>query len=136
MFYKGYVKTKGKASIEKLKDRTDFADYDEIKNEHEFGGVLADDIILIDIDDAEQAEKMMDIVETMQLNCRVYATERGKHFLFKNDGVSKNYTGAKLACGLKADIKIGSRTSYQVLKLEGEERFIEWDEDASQPLCV
>ena len=30
--YKGYVETKGKASIEKLKNRTKWKTYDEVKN--------------------------------------------------------------------------------------------------------
>src|SRR5690606_23938465 len=62
-----------------------------------------------------------------QLNCRVYQTSRGKHFLFRNNGIDKNGTKKKLACGLTADIKVGSRNSYSVLKFNGEERFIEWD---------
>ena len=32
MLYKGYVETKGKASIEKLKNRTTWKTYDEVKN--------------------------------------------------------------------------------------------------------
>ena len=51
--YKGYVETKGKASIEKLKNRSKWKTYDEVKNLNGFGGVLADDTILIDIDDSE-----------------------------------------------------------------------------------
>ena len=43
MLYKGYVETKGKASIEKLKNRTTWKTYDEVKNLNGFGGVLADD---------------------------------------------------------------------------------------------
>lgn len=54
MLYKGYVETKGKASIEKLKNRTTWKTYDEVKNLNGFGGVLADDTILIDIDDSDQ----------------------------------------------------------------------------------
>ena len=55
MLYKGYVETKGKASIEKLKNRTTWKTYDEVKNLNGFGGVLADDTILIDIDDSDQS---------------------------------------------------------------------------------
>lgn len=39
MLYKGYVETKGKASIEKLKNRTTWKTYDEVKNLNGFGGV-------------------------------------------------------------------------------------------------
>ena len=72
--YKGYVETKGKASIEKLKNRTTWKTYDEVKNLNGFGGVLADDTILIDIDDSDQSEILMNIVEELQLDCKVLCT--------------------------------------------------------------
>lgn len=128
--YKGYVETKGKKPTEKLKGRTKWKKYDEVKDCPGYGGVLADDTVLIDIDDSDEAEKMLNIVEANQLDCRVYQTTRGKHFLFKNNGMfTRNRTRVTLAVGLTADIKIGSRLSYEVIKINGEERFIEWDID-------
>lgn len=127
MLYKGYIKAKGKAAIEAFKDRTKFRTYEEVKDLPGFAGVLADDTILIDIDDAEQSEILMNIVEEYQLDCRVYCTSRGKHFLFKNRSIARNRTHVPLAIGLTADIKLGSRCSYEVIKIDGEERFIEWD---------
>lgn len=127
MLYKGYVETKGKQSIEKLKGRTKFKTYEEVKDLNGFGGILADDTILIDIDDADQSDILMTIVEEYQLDCKVYCTSRGRHFLFKNTVIQRNRTHAQLAVGLIADIKVGSRTSYEVIKVDGEERFCEWD---------
>ena len=127
MLYKGYVETKGKQPLEKLKNRTKWKTYDEVKNLNGYGGVLADDTILIDIDDPEQSEMMMNIVEEHQLNCKVLCTSRGRHFLFKNTKVNRNRTHAALAVGLTADIKVGTRLSYEVIKIDGEERFCEWD---------
>ncbi|MBQ7075936.1 MAG: DNA primase [Clostridia bacterium] len=127
MLYKGYVETKGKQPLEKLKNRTKWKTYDEVKNLNGYGGVLADDTILIDIDDPDQSEMMMNIVEEYQLNCKVLCTSRGRHFLFKNTKVNRNRTHAALAVGLTADIKVGTRLSYEVIKIDGEERFCEWD---------
>lgn len=127
MLYKGYVECKGKASIEKLKNRTKWKTYDEVKGLNGFGGVLADDTVLIDIDDPDQAETLMKIVEELQLNCKVICTSRGKHFLFKNHSLPKCRTHVPLAVGLTADIKVGSKLSYEVLKIDGVERFCEWD---------
>lgn len=124
--YKGFIETKGKQSLEKLKNRTKWKTYDEVKNLNGYGGVLADDTILIDIDDPDQSEMMMKIVEEYQLNCRVFQTSRGRHFLFKNTKVNRNRTHAALAVGLTADIKVGTRLSYEVIKIDGEERFCEW----------
>lgn len=127
MLYKGYIETKGKAAVEKFKGKTKFKTYEEVKDLDGFGGVLADDTILIDIDDAEQSEILMNIVEAFQLDCRVYQTTKGRHFLFKNHHVLRNRTRIPLAIGLTADIKLGSRSSYEVIKIDGQERFCEWD---------
>ena len=125
--YKGYVETKGKRTVEKLKGRTKWKKLDEVKDLNGYAGVLADDTILVDIDDHDQSEIMMKIVEDYQLDCRVYQTTRGRHFLFKNHQVSRNRTHIPLAVGLAADIKIGTRCSYEVIKIDGVERFVEWD---------
>lgn len=127
MFFKGYVETKDKKCIEKFKNRTDFKTYRQVKSLPEFAGILATDIILIDIDDFEQSEKLFNIVKDLQLKCRVYQTSRGKHFLFKNITVETCRTKASLAIGLTADIKLGKRNSYSILKFNGKERTILYD---------
>ena len=125
--FKGYVETKNKKCIEKFKNRKDFKNYAQVERLPEFAGILADFAILIDIDDYEQSERLMDIVEDLQLRCRVYATSRGKHFLFINRGVETCKTHTQLACGITADIKLGSRNSYSVLKYKDKEREIIYD---------
>lgn len=131
--FKGYVRTKDKKCIDKFKD-VPLRSLQDVQNLSEYAGILANGIILIDIDDASQSEILMNIVEEKQLDCRVYQTTRGKHFLFKNSGVSKCATKVKLACGLTADIKIGDHNSYEILKFAGEERFIEWDVEPGRDL--
>jgi putative DNA primase/helicase len=129
ILFKGYVPTKNKQCLVKFKgkDASELHTIEQVQTLPEFAGILNDDIILIDIDNSDEAELLMDIVEEKQLNCRVYQTTRGKHFLFRNNGIEKNGTNKKLACGLTADIKLGSRNSYSVLKFNNEDRFIEWD---------
>ena len=126
--FKGYVETKNKAPLTKYKGGKNLLTLDEVKDLPEYAGVLADNVILIDIDNADQAERLMKIVEDMQLDCIVRQTSRGKHFLFKNSGNIESCSQHKsLACGLEADIKIGKKNGTQILKYDGEERFIEWD---------
>ena len=127
MFFKGYIATQNKQAAEKFKNRTDFKTYEQVKSLPEFAGILSEETILVDIDDFEQSEILMNLVEDLQLNCRVYATTRGKHFLFKNAGVEKCFTHCKLAIGLTADIKVGVKNSYEVLKVDGKEREIIYD---------
>jgi len=106
---------------------------DEVSDLPEYAGVLADGIVLIDIDDKDQSETMLDIIDDLNLNCKVYETTRGKHFLFSNLDKNGNYildkcgTHKTLACGLTADIKLGHKNSYEVLKYNNKERFVEYD---------
>lgn len=127
VLYKGYVETKNKKSIEKLKDRTDFKTLEQVQSLPGYAGVLDETTIFIDIDDGEQAEILMNIVDDKQLNCKVICTIRGKHFVFYNHEIKGCSTHCNLAIGLQADIKVGYKTSYEVLKVDGEERFVEWD---------
>lgn len=124
--FKGYVRTKDKKCIDKFKN-SPLRSIDEVKDLDEYAGILANGVILIDVDDKAQSEILMQIVEDKQLDCKVCQTTRGRHFFFKNSGVQKCATGARLACGLTADIKIGDHNSYSILKFAGKERFVEWD---------
>ena len=125
--FKGYVPTKNKKCLRKFKDAP-LLTLGEVQTLPEYAGILNENTILIDIDDKKQAEILMRIVEDLQIDCRVYETTRGRHFLFRNDNkVLSCHTGVKLVCGLTADIKIGLKNSYSILKYDNEERFIEWD---------
>lgn len=127
MFFKGYVETKNKKCIEKFKGRTDFKTFEQVQSLPEYAGILAAETILIDVDDFEASEILFKVVKEYALTCRVYRTSRGKHFLFKNSRVPTNKTGCKLAIGLTADIKIGTRNSYEVLKYDNQNREILYD---------
>lgn len=138
--YKGYVPTKDKKCLMPFKNATadELLSFEQVKNLPEYAGILSDETILVDVDDMEQSVILLNIVENLNLKCRVYTTSRGKHFLFKNtpDLVKSNRTKATLAVGLEADLKIGSRNSYEVLKYMNEDRPILYDvpEDEIQEL--
>lgn len=137
MFFRGYVETKDKQCVEKFKGRTDFKTYEQVKSLPEFAGILAEDTILVDLDDGESSDVLFKVVQDYSLDCRVYRTTRGKHFLFKNSGVNGCKTHCTLAIGLKADIKVGVKSSYEVLKYGGVEREILYDtaeNEQAQPL--
>lgn len=132
--YRGYVTTKNKECTMPFKNKSpeELLSFDEVKNLSEYAGILADNVILIDVDDEAQSEILMDIVEDMQLACRVCKTTRGMHFYFwnLNNGeyiVDKCGQKKMLACGIYADIKVGCKNSYSVLKYKGKEREIIYD---------
>jgi len=129
--YKGFVPTKNKKCVMPFKNQSadELLTLDQVKNLPEYAGILDDEAILIDVDDMEQSNILLGIVEALGLKCRVYLTSRGKHFLFKASAnlIKTNKTKATLAVGLQADIKLGTRNSYQVLKFAGEDRPIVYD---------
>lgn len=135
MLFKGYVQTNNKKPVEKITGRS-LKTLGEVKQFSEYAGILNDETILIDIDDFNESEILFKIVQDLNLKCRVYKTTRGKHFLFINKGVDKNRIGCNLAIGIKADIKLGTRNSYEVIKYDGKDREILHDapEDEIQEL--
>lgn len=122
--FRGYLPTKNKSPLIKFKDAKPLS---EVEGLPEYAGLLAEDVILIDVDEYEASERLMNIVEDLQLNCRVYATTRGKHFLFYGGNIDKCGTHLKLAVGIEADIKVGSHNSISVLKFDGKDRKIIYD---------
>lgn len=128
--FKGYVPTRNKECLMKFKNKSknELKSLREVRKLSEYAGILNNNTILVDVDDYDQSEILMSIVEDLQLRCRVYETTRGKHFLFMNDDrVQANKTHAKLAVGISADIKLGSRSSYSILKYADKERTIIYD---------
>ena len=127
MFFKGFVETKNKKCVEKFKGRTDFKTLEEVQSLSEYAGILANDAILIDVDDLEQSQLLFKICEGEDIRCRILESRSGMHFLFKNSKIEKCFTKTKLACGLVTDIKSGFKNSYEVLKIDGKERELLYD---------
>ena len=118
----------------KDKADSDLLRLEEAQKFSEYAGVLSNDTVLVDIDDGEQSKILLNIVKTNNLRCKVLATTRGAHFLFKTDQPMPNRTHCKLAIGLTADIKGGGRASYEVLKFNGVEREVLYDTGEYQVL--
>lgn len=127
--YKGFVPTSQKRAQMAFKDKdsSDLLTLEEAQKFSEYAGILADDTILVDIDDEKQSKIMLKVVESKGLKCKVLATSRGAHFLFKISQPMANRTHCKLGIGLTADIKGCGRASYEVLKYNGVEREVLYD---------
>lgn len=122
-YYRGYVCTKGKKSIDKFKGIPDeeLRTLEDVKKCDSYGGVLAPGIVLLDFDKPEDSDIAYDIITTLGLKCRIcHSNSRGYHFLFRiNDRFEKSATNVRLACGISCDVKFG--VAYEMLKLHGEE---------------
>ena len=129
--FKAYVPTRDKKCLVRFKNRRsqDLYSLEDVEKMPEYAGILADETVLIDIDDYEESEILFRIVQDKKLKCRVYETTRGKHFLFQNSALETCKTHTRLACGLSADIKLGRRNSYSILKFKGKNRKILYDTD-------
>ena len=125
--FRGYVPTRNKQCLEKFKGVEKLKTRSEVQDLDEYAGILGEETILIDVDDAETSELLFRMVQDLELKCRVYATTRGKHFLFKNCGVKKSWTKCTLAVGITTDGKVGANNSYEILKSGGVERPILYD---------
>lgn len=134
--YKGYIALDGKKAVMPFKNKSsnELLSFEEASKFNSYGGVLADNTILVDIDEFEQSEILFRIVLEKQLRCKVFKTSRGKHFLFKVNHPMPNRTHVKLAIGLIADIKGCSSASYQALKVDGKEREVLYDTETYETL--
>jgi putative DNA primase/helicase len=85
--YKGYVPTSGKRPTIPFKDRpsSELLTLEAAQRYPEYAAVLNTNAVLVDIDDYEQSEILFNIVKQRNLKCKVTATNRGKHFLFRAD---------------------------------------------------
>ena len=121
--FKGYIPTKGKKPLEEYKDRTKFYTYEYIrKSNSDYGGVLDDNIIQIDIDDMQQSELLYKIIQSQNIQCSTLKTERGRHFYFINPGIERRKQGYYTAIGIKIDIGLGSQNAVIPLKVNGKTR--------------
>lgn len=126
--FETFFEIKEKKPLKRWKRPILLDDLEQAQEYEEYGGRLAPDTLLIDIDNKEQAECLLNIVEDLELLCQVRRTDRGMHFYFKNDGTFlKCGAHKKLAIGLEADIKVGVTNAYAKLKSHGVERKVIYD---------
>jgi len=117
--YKGYLKTKGKVPLEKMDSMQQLP-----PSRGDYAGVLADDMIQIDVDNEKHAEIVYSIVNYLQLNCNVLKTSRGAHFYFKNPDIKNRSVKAFTPIGIYIDVGVGVKNSLVPMVVNGAKR--EW----------
>lgn len=124
-YHRGFIRTTGKRAIDKFKGVPDneLRTFEEVQRLDSYAGILADGIVLLDFDIKEHSEIAYKIIKELDVKCRIYKSDKGYHFLMKSSPrFEKSMTRVSLACGIVCDIKLGSRNSYQSLKVDGRER--------------
>lgn len=123
--FKGYIPTggkDGKVPQEEYKNRTKFYNLDEVDKLDSYGGVLADNLIQIDVDNEEESEILLNIVKELDIQCNVLKTDRGKHFYFINPGIDRRKQGYYTPLGIKIDVGLGTQNAVIPLKLKKKKR--------------
>ena len=132
--FRGYVKTKNKQPCQKFGNGEALLTLDEVSACEEYAGILNGEFTVKDVDDGAEAERVYALVCDLDLNCRIYKTTRGLHFMFKaSEYCTKGVVKATDALGFSFDVRTG-RNMYVVLKNKGALREIIRDFDESKPL--
>lgn len=116
-----------KKPAHKFKKKSETKTFDEVRDFDNYAAVVPHGFIVLDFDTQSDAKIMLDIIENLDLQCRVYKTERGLHVWFRANTQWKNFVKTRLAIGIFADCKSGTnadKRAYVVLKREGRERLI------------
>lgn len=115
-----FVILNGKTPANKFKEKG--LPWEEVKDFDNIGLIVPKGYLVLDFDTEEDAEIMLKIIEAKNLNCRVIKTTRGIHCYFKKGNIDKCFTKARLAVGIYADCKNGTRRSYVKIKQDGKMR--------------
>ena len=87
--------------------------------------------VAVDIDDAEQAEKLTRLVMSEGIKCQIMQTSRGRHFWFATAEPVKNSIKTTTGIGLVADYRSWGKQSQVCVKFAGKWRrwLTNWDWD-------
>lgn len=115
-FYKGYTELHNKVPTSKRKSRF-------IKQEwQEVGGYLADDYVLVDIDDATNVDLFFTIINDFHINCHVTESRHGIHAIFKKPSEQLAYGNRKeTLTGVICDYKCSNNKGYERIIINGEQ---------------
>ena len=107
-----------------FKDGVGAKTWEEVKDFDNVGLIVPKPFIVLDFDTKSDAEIMLEIIEKLDLKCRVMKTNRGIHVWFKSSDPWKCFKKTRLAIGIYSDCKSHSKNSYVKIKDSGVMR--EW----------
>jgi putative DNA primase/helicase len=88
------------------------------------GVLIPDQYVVVDVDNMEQAEKLMRLVIEENIKCQIMQTTRGKHFWFTSTETLKNSTKVMTGIGIHVDYRSWGKQSQVCVRMNGEWR--EW----------
>jgi len=114
--FKGYVASIGKIPFTSCLDEDILA---TPPTEGDYLGVLNEDIIQLDFDTEESANKILEIAKELKLKCDILETLKGVHLYFKatQNSVPHQYVGVFNAIGVSCDIGLGTKNRVIPLRI-------------------
>lgn len=113
-----------KRATHKFKDGIGAKTWEEAKTFDNVAAIVPKPFIVLDFDTKTDADIMLDIIEALDLKCRVMRTTRGIHVWFRSAEPWKCFKKTRLAIGIYSDCKSHSKNAYVKIKDSGVMR--EW----------
>jgi putative DNA primase/helicase len=88
------------------------------------GVLIPNQYVVVDVDNMEQADKLMRLVTEENIKCQIMQTTRGKHFWFTLSKPIKNSIAVITGIGIYADYRSWGKQSEVCVRMNGEWR--EW----------
>ena len=120
-----YIILNEKKPVHEFKDGKGAKTWEEVKDFDNVAVIVPKGYVVLDFDTTSDAEIMLNLVNALDLKCRVMKTTRGIHCWFKSPEENpKNFIKNRLAIGIYCDRKSGGRNAYVKIKQDGKPR--EW----------
>lgn len=133
--YKGYLKSKGKKTVESFKETPEnIVKFDTARRYDSYVGLLDDDYVMVDVDSIEESDLLLDIIEDLKIKCNILETDNGIHVYFKGYDIPANKIKWFTPIGIKVDIKLGHKNTADPLKIDGELRPWIMEHEELEPL--
>ena len=97
-------------------------DWKMVKDFDNVGLIVPKPFIVLDFDTKSDADIMLQIIDSLDLKCRVMKTTRGIHVWFRSEEPWKNFKKTRLAIGIFSDCRSHSKNAYVKIKDSGQMR--------------
>nr|DAG43698.1 MAG TPA: hypothetical protein [Caudoviricetes sp.] len=115
-FYKGYTELHNKVPTSKRKSKIIKSEWQEV------GGFLADNYVLVDIDDMDNANLFFNIINDYNIKCHVTESRHGIHAIFKKPREKLAYGNRKeTLTGVICDYKCSNNKGYERIIIDGKQ---------------
>ena len=90
--------------------------FDEVKDYPNLAVLIEEPFVVLDVDDADEAVKVYDILTEYNIKCNIMKTDRGCHFWFKSREPMTNNIKCNTPITAKVDVKSWGKKSLVTIK--------------------